>query len=525
MGASFDAIVIGAGHNGLACAAYLARAGRKVLVLEGRETIGGMSGSEELAAPGFLSDVHASGYLVAKLGTAPEELDLAGHGLRLITPDPNWAQVFPDGRKLVIGRDPQATARSIATFSAKDAATWLRIYGEYQAARSEILGSLFSPPRPLAETLAAKGGAAGYRAELQSGRSWAEETFESPEIRLFFASAGLHAGLSPDDALGGQFAWLFVSSIQDVGCSIVEGGMRHVSAALAAIVEEHGGEVRTGAKVAKIGTAGGRATGVRLASGEEVALDGPIAVNADPRTLIVDLLGGAAAPGLAARIARYDWGPSFFAIYLALDAPVAYKAGREIAGVSYVHASEASIDVLAANFVDIRAGRPPARPMLGVINEAVVDPTRAPAGKSLMKFIVHFVPWAVAGPDGTRDPAHWDALKEGYADALLAWVDEAFLPGLTSRIVGRAVHSPLDLERATPSSVHGTHQHGAFVPWQVGAFRPLPELGQFRAPVAGVYLCGAGSHPGSGISLGPGRNAAAAICADLGLAFPPGARP
>ncbi|MFO1142782.1 MAG: NAD(P)/FAD-dependent oxidoreductase [Amaricoccus sp.] len=516
----FDAVVVGAGHNGLTCAAYLARAGRRVLVLEGMETIGGMSGSEELAAPGFLSDVHASGYLVAKLGTAPDELGLAGHGLRLITPDPNWAQVFPDGRKLLIGRDPQATARSIATFSTKDAETWLRIYGAYQAARSEILGSLFSPPRPLAETLAAKGGADGYRAQLQSGRSWAEETFESPEVRLFFTSAGLHAGLAPDDALGGQFAWLFASAIQDVGCSLVAGGMRHVTAALAEVVHAHGGEVRTGARVAAIEAAGGRATGVRLADGARITVDGPIAVNADPRTLVVDLLGAAAGPGLAARIAGYDWGPSFFAIYLALDAPVPWKAGPEVAGVSYVHASESSIDVLAGNFVEIRAGRAPARPMLGIINEASVDLSRAPAGKSLVKLVVHFVPWDLAGPDGRRDPAHWDAAKEGYADALLAWVDAAFLPGLRSRIVGRAVHSPLDLQRATPSSVHGTHQHGAFLPWQVGAFRPLPELGQYRAPVAGVYLCGAGSHPGSGISMGPGRNAAAAICADLGLAFP-----
>lgn len=159
--------------------------------------------------------------------------------------------------------------------------------------------------------------------------------------------------------------------------------------------------------------------------------------------------------------------------------------------------------------------------MLGIINEASVDPSRAPAGKSLLKLVVHFVPWAVAGPDGTRDPAHWDALKDAYADRILAWVDEAFLPGLRARVVGRAVHSPLDLQRATPSSVDGTHQHGAFLPWQVGAFRPLPELGQYRAPIAGVYLCGAGSHPGSGISMGPGRNAAAAIAADLGLRFPP----
>ena len=110
--------------------------------------------------------------------------------------------------------------------------------------------------------------------------------------------------------------------------------------------------------------------------------------------------------------------------------------------------------------------------------------------------------------------------RTGYADRLIDWVDAAFLPGLKRRVVGRCVHSPLDLERGTSSAVEGTHMHGAFVPWQVGGFRPLPELAQFRAPVAGVYLCGSGSHPGSGVSMGPGRNAARAICDDLGIGFP-----
>jgi phytoene dehydrogenase-like protein len=216
---------------------------------------------------------------------------------------------------------------------------------------------------------------------------------------------------------------------------------------------------------------------------------------------------------------RYAWGPSFFTIHVALDAPVAWKAGPAAGGAAYVHASELSVDTLAANFVDIRAGQAPARPMIGVINESGVDPSRVPAGKALMKFVVHFVPYALAGASG-RAAAHWDAATEAYADTVLGWVDEAFLPGLRAHTVARSVHSPLDLERGTSSAVEGTHMHGAFVPWLVGGFRPLPELAGYRAPVAGVYLCGAGAHPGSGVSMGPGRNAAEVICADLGLAFP-----
>jgi phytoene dehydrogenase-like protein len=294
--------------------------------------------------------------------------------------------------------------------------------------------------------------------------------------------------------------------------------MGQVAAALASVVTAHGGTVRTGAEVAEIVVESGRATGVRLAGGERIAVDGPVAVNADPRHLMLELLGGA-PEALAARMRRYAWGPSFFTIHLALDRPVAWAAGPAVGGVAYVHASELSVDTLAANFVDIRAGRAPARPMLGVINESGVDPSRAPAGKALLKIVVHFVPYALAGPGG-RAAAHWDTTKEAYADGLIDWLDAAFLPGLAARTLSRSVHSPLDLERGTSSAVEGTHMHGAFVPWQVGGFRPLPELAGYRGPVAGVYLCGAGAHPGSGVSMGPGRNAAAAICADLGLGFP-----
>ena len=156
MPGAYQAIVIGAGHNGLTCACYLARAGLKVLVLERYETYGGMTVSEELAAPGFLSDVHASGYLVAKLTPAPEELGLARHGLELITPDPNWAQVFPDGRAFIIGRDVEETARSMEQFSRADADAWRGLYRRYLAAKPEIVAGMTSTPPPLANEFAGK---------------------------------------------------------------------------------------------------------------------------------------------------------------------------------------------------------------------------------------------------------------------------------------------------------------------------------------------------------------------------------
>jgi phytoene dehydrogenase-like protein len=156
-----------------------------------------------------------------------------------------------------------------------------------------------------------------------------------------------------------------------------------------------------------------------------------------------------------------------------------------------------------------------------VVNEAAVDLTRAPAGRGLIKFVVHYVPSRIGGDaTGRVSGRTWDDAKEAYADHIVDWLHESALPGLRDLITHRVVHSPVDLERRLPSAVHGTHQHGAFVPYQHGSMRPIPEMGQFRAPVPNVYLCGAGSHPGSGVSMGPGRNAARAVCDDLGLQFP-----
>jgi len=234
MSGAYEVIVIGAGHNGLTCACYLAHAGLKVLVPERYETYGGMTVSEEITAPGFLSDVHASGYLVAKLTPAPEELGLERHGLEVIMPNANWAQVFPDDRTFTIGRDIEETSRSMATFSRADAGAWRVLYQRYLTAKPEIVAGMTSTPPSLSNEFAGKDAVDSYRFQFQSARTWVDETFQSPEMRYFFASCGLHGALGPDDALGANFAWLFAAAVQDVGVSMVKGGMHHVSCALAA---------------------------------------------------------------------------------------------------------------------------------------------------------------------------------------------------------------------------------------------------------------------------------------------------
>jgi phytoene dehydrogenase-like protein len=521
---SYDAIVVGAGHNGLTCACYLARAGLKVLVLEQYAELGGMTITEEITGAGYHSDIHASGFLVAKLCPAFHELDLAGHGLELITPDPNWAHVRSDGGYILVGRDVETTARNMARFSHADAQTWRDLYQRWIDEKPKIVAGMFSPPPSIASAIEAvaqrPGGMADYRFSLQSARSWAEETFESDDVRAFVASFALHAGLSPDEVGGAEFAWLFMSCIQDVGCSTVKGGMHQVSLALAEVLREHGGEVRTNARVDGIVVRDGRAVSARLTDGEELAVAGVVASNVDPRHLVLDLLGEPiVGPVIAGKIRQYEWGDSFFTVYVALDSPVEFAAVPEGSRASYSHAAGPSVNDLAVMFDQCRDGKLPAMPMIGMVNESMVDAGRAPTGKGLLKLVAHYVPYELTGDTtGTGIPTDsWDTARDAYADYLLDWLDEYFIPGLRGKIIRRVANAPVDLERRIVSAVRGTHQHGAFLPYQNGSLRPIPELGNYRTPVENVFLCGAGSHPGSGVSMGPGHNAQRVILEHLGL--------
>jgi beta-carotene ketolase (CrtO type) len=224
MPGGYDAVVIGAGHNGLTCGCYLAKAGLKVLVLEQSSEVDGMTNSEEIAAPQI---------------EAPQQLGLAAHGLELITPDPNWARVFPDGKSLAIGRDLDTTVKSFAQFSAKDGETWRAHYQSYLVAKPAITAGMTTPPPSLAVEFAGAAEVDHYRFQFQSVRSWEEQTFVSPEVRNFFACCMPASYLTTRS--GAEFAWLFACAVQDVGVSVVKGGMNNVSRSLADALRSHGG--------------------------------------------------------------------------------------------------------------------------------------------------------------------------------------------------------------------------------------------------------------------------------------------
>jgi len=505
----YDAVIIGAGHNGLTCACYLTRGGLRVLVVEGKDRIGGMTSTEEMVLPGFHTDVHASGYQLANLSSAATALDLADFGLTLIRPEVSLAKVLPDNRCLSIKSTVDATCASIAAFSARDADAWRSLFSDYLAGKAALCHGLESaPPLPgaiLTQLEHAPDAQERIRFREQSVRTWAAETFESDAMRDLMADFAAHAGFAPDDAGGAAFAFLFLAVIQDEGNRAVQGGMGRLPAALATCLQYHGGEIRTSAVVTQISVENGTATGVRLADGAFIPARYVIS-SAHPRHLVLQLLSEAALDAtLLTAMERYEIGVSQMGIYLALDAPVTYAAGNEAAEATQVHLMPATVDGLAEAFRAIRAAQLPEEPALFVVNEAVIDPSRVPAGKSSLKIILTGVPYAV----------DWGSAGQPFAQQVIDQIARDFIPDLAEKVIGSVIMTPVDFEVDLASALQGTVTHGAMPPYQQGAMRPILQLGQYRGPVTGLYLCGAGSHPGPGVSMMPGRNAAQALLSDL----------
>ena len=341
-------------------------------------------------------------------------------------------------------------------------------------------------------------------------RSWCDEWFEAEETKLFLGSFACHANISPDDAGGGRLAWLFDTLIQDMGNNVVKGGMGQLALALARRLESLGGRIMTNARVQKIIVRDKQAVAVQLRDGEEIPVNRLVASGVDPHQLIVDFLGAAAVGSdIVRKIRHFEWGDAAFVIYLALDGSPDYKAGPEALRSAYVHPAAPTLSYLAQVYTDCRSGKLPAAPMLLLCNDASAEPSRAPAGKFLMKIVANNVPYHIkADATGKIRARTWEEAKDPYADHLIDLLTANYIPNLKRLILKRVVHSPVDIEQRIPSAVRGTVTHGAFLPYQSGALRPIPELGYYRTPVDNVYLCASGSHPGGGVSMAPGRNAA-----------------
>lgn len=514
--AMFDGVVIGGGHNGLTCAAYMARAGLQVAVVERNGALGGGCSTAEVTLPGFRHNLH-SNYHYFEEGPVPRDLELSRYGLRYVYPDVQHAMVFRDGTAVTIHRDPERTAASFARFSRPDAESYRELHEKFAVkARDFVNQVLYSRPLTPAQMADRVTGPIG-REMLGYGRlslyEAVDQHFEDERVRCIFKFF-LHAiALENLPNLGGFFPRL-LSRLTRLGLPI--GGADAVPRALGRVVEEHGGRLITGKHVERIVVKGGRAAGVQLEGGEVIEARRFVASGVDaPQTIRMAGEEHFGEPVVSA-LRGFRWaGHSLVTLHLALSEPPDYAAARFDPDVNraflMVMGGDCGED-LEANLAQVRRGELPDQFLGNGCTNTLFDPSLAPPGKHT-SFWWPFAPYELRGGGAEA----WEERREEVTRRILAEWRE-FAPNLDERrVLGAYLFTPRDIERSCINMVRGSHHVGAYLPTQLGASRPTPELSQYRTPVEGLYLCGSSSHSGGSVSGSPGYNCASTLAEDLEL--------
>ncbi|MCI0403916.1 MAG: NAD(P)/FAD-dependent oxidoreductase [Acidobacteria bacterium] len=547
MAETWDAVIVGGGHNGLVTAAYLARAGLRVLVLERRELLGGASVTEEVF-PGY--KVSTAAYLCSLLQERIiRELDLPRHGYHVFPKDPAFFTPFPDGRHFTLWQDQRRTCEEIAKFSRRDAETY-PVYEAYIERLAQFAERMLLETPPNLSRVGARDlvglarlGWDALRMDeqerlghikifTQSVADFLEQWFESDELKVTLATDGVIGTNGGPRTPGTAYVLLHHVMGKVDGhrglWGFVRGGMGTVSESIAAAARVAGAQIRTQAHVDRILISNDRACGVVLRGGEEIRARAVIS-NADPKRTLLGLVGEAALPPDFARAVKaIRMEGCSMKINLALDALPSFTA---LPGTSLMPHHKATIhicpdiDYVERAWDDSKYGRPSARPLLELTLPTTYDDSLAPPGKHIMGIFLQYTPYRLRSPDlprtlasrGTADVeprsgrdaqvrGGWHDIKEAYADRVMDLIEE-YAPGFKRLVLHRQVLSPLDLEE-TFGLTGGNIFHGEMSVDQLFFLRPVPGWARYRTPIAGLYLCGSGTHPGGGVMGAPGFNAA-----------------
>jgi phytoene dehydrogenase-like protein len=516
-----DVIIIGGGHNALVCAFYLAKGGRTPLVLERRAAPGGCAISEEFA-PGYRAATlaHTLGPLRASI---VRDLQLERRGVQFVRPDPRLVALSGDGRALVFSTDAARTADAIRPFSAKDAtrypefcATLARVGGFLAGLLDMIPPSIDKPQAgelwELVKTgrrfraLGKRDGFALLRWGPMAVADLVGEWFEHDVLQAAIATRGIHGTAMGPWSAGTGAVLLLAAAIDPLpgGSSVsAAGGPGAVTRVMAEAAREAGVEIRTGAAVERILVRDGAAAGVVLADGSEIAA--PVIVSgADPRHTFLGLIDPMELdPGFVTRIRNYRCPGTVAKLNVALRALPRFRgiAGDHAATLRGRLVVAPGIDYLERAFDASKYGELPAAPYLDVAFPSLLDPSMAPSGHHVMSVHVQYAPYQLR--------AGWDGQAGALGDLVLRTL-EAHAPGITDLVEHRQVLTPLDLER-TFGLTGGHIHHGELALDQLFTMRPTLGWGDYSTPIAGLFLCGSGTHPGNGLTGDCGANAARRI--------------
>jgi phytoene dehydrogenase-like protein len=549
MSATKRIAIIGAGHNALVCACYLAREGHDVTLYERRSRVGGAVNTEELW-PGYQVDTCSVMHILIHKTPIIEELALHRFGLEYMQMDPWGFAPFPDGSHLLFYRDLDRTCQSIARISERDAEAYRQFVLKWQRFNRPIFELFNQSPTPgaavgkiarrtaldqvrdrsganphsaLRTPQSDMGGLELLRKVLGNYGKMLDETFTSPQLKAAIAWMAAQSGPPPSELGSGALAGAH-SLYHDVGATHPRGGSGMLSQALARCLQHHGGKIRCNAPVKRLLFSNGRTTGIELDDGERIRAHLVIS-GAHVQTTLLNLVGRDNLPsGLAPKVASLRTGtgtgmtlrcainelPNYTALpttstepdttpHSALRIPHSIYASMQLICPS--------VDYLQRAYDDAQRGHPAQHPSLVAMTPSAVDPTITPPGKHSLYI------WAQYHPYNLANGQSWDDIREREADRLLETLSE-YAPNIASSVTHRYIQSPLDIERNL-GMLRGNIMHLDMSLDQMFMFRPLPELSSYRTPIPGLYLTGAGTHPGGGVSGASGRNTASTVLSDL----------
>jgi phytoene dehydrogenase-like protein len=518
----YDVVCIGAGHNGLTATAYLAKAGKKVLVLERKPHWGGGVSTRELTLPGFRHDEHSSVHIMIQGNPMlrQDELGLLSKfGLRYHYSPLPLATVFEDGRVILSYKDLDRTCQSIAAFSPRDAEAYRAFAKKSMELLPMFMAGLYSPPLPLGPFMAMldQNDEGRFLLDLMSRSALdvACRYFETDLMRIHLVRVVTENLQMPDELGTGLGALLFPGIIHTYGVSQPIGGSGRLSDALVRCIEHYGGEVRCNAEVRRVMTSGGRATGVELLDGERFTARDAVIGALHPHVI------GHFVDGIPAAVlerARHVT-PSTFSIlltHMALREKARFRCGEQPNDAVMVELlSSPRLSDLLEDYDHLRRGRVPPRRLCAGGEQSYGDPTRAPPGAGVF-YGVSFAPYELANGGASR----WDEVKEQFAQGSLEYFRRFYSNLTTDNILAQLVRSPLDHERDSPTSFVKGDIHGcAPFLYQTMGNRPTPDFGQYTVPgLEHLYLVGPFMHPGGGV-FGAGRATAIRVLDDLGLDY------
>jgi len=496
-----DAIVIGAGPNGLVAAATLARHGWSVLLLEAKDRPGGALYSVEATLPGYVHDVGAAFFPFAQQSSAFRELDLDGAGLQWRTGVFESSHPAPDGTCVSIARDVE---RSVQSFGV-DGDAWRRLAVWQQRMGDRLPNALLAPLPAMRQALRlGPTNIVGLAAAgLSTPAGYSQRRFRSEAARRVIPGLALHVDLGPEDFSGAALGLVLGLLAADAGFRVPVGGARAITDALLRRFQEAGGELRLHTHVDRIVVRDRRAVAIKTSAGEEFAAKRAVLADVVAPALYLRMIAQEHLPGFVVRaIRRFRFGWGTFKMDWALSGPVPWSSG-EARQAAVVHAGD-SIDDLIRFTNQVRRGELPDNPYLVIGQQSLLDESRAPVGRHTL--------WAYSRVPSTLGDG-WGRHQDAFADRIEARI-EALAPGFRSLILGRAVHSPERLEAMDENLVGGDLGGGSAQFSHQLIFRPAFPYFRYRTPIKGLYLASASAHPGAGVHGACGLNAANAALHD-----------